>query len=167
MLRFRLGVRVILISVGTFAILLALLILLLGGRRDRETNRIIAEGQLAEGRFLNRVSGSCSGKNGCESDEIHVAYEVDGRSYRTSMFASRTGQEPIFKDEVIRVPRFGPERPFQVIYLPGDPGTSRLREDLVTDSAAVYGTAGMFGFIGLFFGAFGLFVLRPGRGLGD
>ncbi|WP_114950785.1 DUF3592 domain-containing protein [Sphingosinicella terrae] len=163
---FRLGTRGIILSGAAFAIAVALLILWLGARYDRETEQVIAEGRLAEGRFLYREYGSCSGQRSCESDTIHIAYDVGGVTYRTSMSATRSGREPVFEDEVIRVPRLGPERLFQVVYLPGDPAISRVREDLKTNPAAVYGTAGMFGFIGLVFGAFGLFVLRRRRGLG-
>ena len=166
--RFRFGAREMALGASAFALLVALLIVWLGARYDRETQRVIEEGRLAEGRFLYRDYGSCSRSNNrsCDSDTIHVAYDVEGITYRTSMSASRSGQDPVFEDEVIRVPRFGPERPFQVIYLPGDPATSRLREDLKTNPVAVYGTAGMFAFIGLVFGAIGLFVLRRRRGLG-
>ena len=81
------------------------------------------------------------------------------------MYASRSGREPIFKAEILRVPRLGPERPFQVVYLPSDPATSRLREDLSKAEIAVYGTAGMFMLCGLVFGAVGLFLMRRPKGL--
>jgi len=159
--RFRPGMRGIVLSGAAFAILVALLIAWLGHRYDLETDRIAAEGRLAEGEFLHRETGSCSGdRRSCDSDTIHVAYEVDGVTYRTSMVAGNgSGSEPIFKAERIRVPRLGEERPFQVLYLPSDPSRSRLRADMSKSDIAVFGTAGMFLLIGLVFGAMGLFVL--------
>ena len=58
------------------------------------------------------------------------------------------------------MPRLGPERPYQLVYLPSDPATARLREDLSKSAAAVCRTAGMFLLCGLVFGAAGLFLLR-------
>ena len=162
--RFRFGMREITLVVAAFAILVALLIVWLGARYDRETDRIVAEGRLAEGEFLSREYGSCN-DDGCDSDRINVADRVNGVTYRTSMVvtsANRSG--PIFEADLIRVPRLGPERPLQVVYLPSDPSRSRLRADLTHSDIAVYGTAGMFLLCGLVFGAAGLLLLRePGR----
>jgi len=162
--RFRFGLREITLAGAGFAILVALLIVWLGYRYDLETDRIVAEGRLAQGEYLYREYGSCS-DDGCDSDRIHVAYRVAGVTYRTQMVvSSRTRSGPIFKAERIRVPRLGPERPFQVLYLPSDPSRSRLRADLSHSDIAVYGTAGMFLLAGLVFGAAGWFLLRePGR----
>ena len=162
--RLRLGMRGITLAVAAVALLVALLIVWLGYRYDLETDRIIAEGRLAQGEFLYREYGSCT-DDSCDSDRIHVAYRVAGVTYRTSMVVGRVNRsEPMFKPELIRVPRLGPERPHQVVYLPSDPSQSRLREDLSHSDIAVYGTAGMFLLCGLVFGAAGLFLLRePGR----
>ena len=87
---------------------------------------------------------------------------VDGVTYRTSMLVPVTrGEGPVFEDEKIRVPRLGPERPYQVVYLPSDPAVSRVRVDISKIPAAIYGTAGMFALVGLVFVAFGLFVMGP------
>lgn len=162
--RFRFGLREITLAVAAGAILVALLIVWLGHRYDRETDRIVAEGRLAQGEYLYREYGSCS-DDGCDSDRIHVAYRVAGVTYRTQMVvSSSTRSGPIFEPEQIRVPRLGPERPFQVLYLPSDPSSSRLRADLSHSDIAVYRTAGMFLLAGLVFGAAALFLLRePGR----
>ena len=77
---------------------------------------------------------------------VRKSYEVAGVAYRTSMLLPESGREPIFKAEAIRVPRHGPERAYQVVYLPSDPATARLRADLIKSEIAVYGTAGMFAF---------------------
>ncbi|MGZ8312276.1 MAG: hypothetical protein ACXWUR_09450 [Allosphingosinicella sp.] len=159
--RFRWDMRTITLSVAAFAIGIAVLIVWLGARYDRETDRIVAEGRLVQGRFLSQTQGSCSSRDGCDPGTLDVAYEVDGVTYRTSMLVPvRRGSGPVFEAERIRVPRLGPERPYQVVYLPSDPATSRLREDISKSDAAVYGTAGMFALVGLVFGAMGLFVLR-------
>lgn len=164
--RFRLGMRGITLAAAAFAISVALLIVWLGHRHDLETDRIVEEGRLAQGAFLHREYGACSSGSGCDSDRVHVAYRVGDVAYRTSMVVSRSNSSgPLFEAELIRVPRLGPERPYQVVYLPSDPSRSRLRADLRKSDVAVYGTAGMFLFIGLVFGAFGLFVLKRRRGL--
>ena len=161
--RFRLGMRGIAIAACAFAILIALLVLWLGGRHDRETDRIVAEGRVAQGWFLSQTQGSCSSSDGCDPGTLEVGYAVEGVIYRTSMLVPVTrGDGPLFEDEKIRVPRLGPERPYQVVYLPSDPATSRMRVDISRNPAAIYGTAGMFGLVGLVFVAFGLFVLRRG-----
>jgi hypothetical protein len=158
--RFRLNMRTGTLAAAAFAIGVALLILWLGHRQDLVIDRLVEEGVLAEGRFLSREYGSCS-NDSCDSDRIHVAYAAGGVTYRTSMVVSRQGREPVFEAEVIRVPRLGPERPLQVVYLASAPATARLREDLSKSAVAVYGTAGMFLLVGLVFGAAGLFLLRP------
>ena len=162
--RFRMGGRGVALTAAAVAIGVALLVLWFGYRHDLTVERLVAEGQLAQGRYLSTNYGSC-GDDGCDSDTIHVAYQVDGVTYRTSMSASRSGREPIFKAKILPVPRLGPERPYQVVYLPSDPATSRLRADLSKAEIAVYGTAGMFLVCGLVFGAVGLFAMRPPRGL--
>lgn len=162
---FRLGMREMVLCGAAFALFVALLIVWLGHRYDAETDRIAAEGRLVQGEYLYREYGSCSGNRSCSSDRIHVAYVVDGITYRTSMADGRNGGRPVFEAELIRVPRLGPERPFQVLYLPSDPSRARLRADMTRSDLAVYGTAGMFGFMGLVFGAAGLFLLRKPRGL--
>jgi len=161
--RFRLGVRGITLTVAAGSFLVALLIVWLGYRYDLETDRIIAEGRLAQGEYLYREYGSCS-DDSCDSDRIHVSYRVAGITYRTSMVATPSNRSgPIFEAELIRVPRLGPERPFQVVYLPSDPSRSRLRADLSHSDIAVYGTAGMFLLCGLVFGAAALFLLGEPR----
>ena len=162
--RFRLGMRGITLAVAAVAILVALLIVWLGYRYDLETDRIVAEGRLVQGEYLYREYGSCS-DDSCDSDRIHVAYRVAGVTYRTSMVVGRVNRsEPMFRPDLIQVPRLGPERPHQVVYLPADPSRSRLRADLTHSDIAVYGTAGMFLLCGLVFGAAGWFLLRePGR----
>jgi hypothetical protein len=158
--RFRFDMRKATLAVAAFAITVALLILWLGHRQDLVIDRLVEEGLLAQGRFLGREYGSCS-DDGCDSDRINVAYAVSGVTYRTSMLVSRQGREAVFEPEILRVPRLGPERPFQVVYLSSAPATSRLREDLSKSGIAVYGTAGMFLLAGLVFGGAGLFLLRP------
>ena len=85
----------------------ALLILWLGYRYDRETDRLVAEGQLVQGRLLSQTFGSCS-SNG-SSGEIAIGYDVGGVAYRRTMLTpSCPEREPVFKAERIRVPRLGP-----------------------------------------------------------
>lgn len=158
--RFRIGMRGATLGVAAFSIAVALLVLWLGYRHDLTIDRLVAEGQLVQGRFLSSTQPS-----GDDAGTIDVAYEVDGVTYRTSTLIPSNRTRPVFEAEVIRVPRLGPERVDQVVYLPSDPGTSRLRVDLMKSDAAVYGTAGMFFLCGLVFGAAGLFLLRPSSGL--
>jgi len=159
--RFRMDMRRTSLLVAAITLGIALLILWLGYRHDREVDLLISEGQLVQGRQLYREFGSCSGRNGCDPDLVHVAYDVDGTTYRTSMPAdSSREREPLFDQALIEVPALGPQQPFQVIYLPADPEVSRVRADLRKSDVAVYGTAGMFGLIGLVAGWMGLFVLR-------
>jgi hypothetical protein len=145
------------LAVAAFAIGVALLVLWLGHRHDHLIDRLVAEGQLAQGRYLSSTPASSAGDG-----SIDVAYEVDGVAYRTSMLTGNPQREPVFEAGRIRVPRLGPERPDQVVYLPSDPATARLREDLSKTGVAVYGTAGLFFLCGLVFGAAGLFLLRRG-----
>ena len=146
--------RKVILGAAGLAIAVALLVIFLGYRYDLETDRIVAEGRLAEGEFLRRETGSCSGDDGCESDRIYVSYQVDGTAYQTSMFVTRADRsEAIFQPDIIRIPRLGEERLWQVVYLPDDPSVSRLRADISKSDIAVYGTAGMFLFIALFFAA--------------
>ena len=98
--RFRFDVRKATLAATAFAIGVAVLVLWLGHRHDLTIDRLVAEGQVAQGRFLHREYGSCS-DDGCDSDRIHVAYQVGGVTYRTSMVVSRQGREPIFKPTVI------------------------------------------------------------------
>jgi hypothetical protein len=158
--RFRMGMREATLAAAAFAIGVSLLVLWLGYRHDLTIDRLIAEGRLAQGRYLSSTRPS-----GDDAGSIEIAYEVDGVTYRTSTLIPSNRTEPIFKAEVIRVPRLGPERPDQVVYLPSDPGTSRMRIDLIKSDIAVCGTAGMFFFAGLVMGAAGLFLLRRPRGL--
>lgn len=157
--------RKIILGTAAFAAAVALLVIFLGYRYDLETDRIVAEGRLAQGDFLRRETGSCSGNEGCESDQVYVSYQVDGATYQASMFVPRAGRsEAIFRPEVIRIPRLGEERPYQVVYLPSDPSVARLREDISKSDIAVYGTAGMFLFVALFFAAGAWFAFpRKGR----
>ncbi len=151
--------RKILLGAAAFAAAIALLVVFLGYRYDLETDRIIAEGRLAQGEFLRLESGSCSGDDGCESDRLYVSYEVGGATYQVSMFVTRPGRsEAIFQPEIIHIPRLGAERLHQVVYLPSDPATARLRADISKSDIAIYGTAGMFLFIALFFAAGACFV---------
>jgi hypothetical protein len=139
----------------------ALLVLWLGYRTDRTIDRLVAEGELAQGRFLSRTYGDRD-----SAGSLDVAYAVGGVSYRVSMVVPYRQNDPVFPAEVIRVPRLGPERSYQVVYLPSDPSTARLRADLSKSPGAVYGTAGLFALAGLVLGAAGLFLLRPAKGLG-
>ena len=155
--------RYVALGAGALGISVALLILWLGARYDRETDRLAAEGQLAQGVYAGTRYDSSENIRDNRYSTIDVDYEVDGVRYRTSMIGgSSRGTEPVFKPERIRVPRLGPERPFQVIYLPSDPRVARVREDMSKSDIAIYGSAGLFGFIGLVFGLVGLFVI-PGR----
>jgi hypothetical protein len=149
------------LAAAAFCLGVALLVLWLGYRMDRTIDRLVEEGELAQGRFLSRTYGDRD-----SAGTLDVAYAVNGVTYRTSMTVPYRQTEPVFPAEVIRVPRLGPERPYQVVYLPSDPSTARLRADLSKAPAAVYGTAGMFALAGLVFGAAGLFLLRPPKGLG-
>lgn len=160
--------RKIILGAAGFAVAVALLVIFLGYRYDLETDRIVAEGRLAQGAFLRLETGSCSGDEGCESDRVYVSYQVDGATYQASMFVTRAGRsEAIFRPEIIRVPRLGAERPWQVVYLPSDPSVSRLRADISKSGIAVYGTAGMFLFVALFFAAVAWFGFSPrNRGAG-
>ena len=159
--RFRWDMRKATLSAAAFCLGVALLVLWLGYRMDRTIDRLVAEGELAEGRFLSRTHGDRD-----SAGSLDVAYAVNGVSYRVSMAVPYRQTDPVFPAGIIRVPRLGPERPYQVVYLPSDPSTARLRADLSKSPAAVYGTAGMFALAGLVFGAAGLFLLRPPKGLG-
>lgn len=161
--RFRFGAREAALSAASFAILVSLLILWLGHRHDLEVDRLVAEGKLAQGEYLSTEYGSASRGR---SDLYTVRYRVDGVEYRTSAPGRTSSEtEPIFEAELIRIPRLGPEKWYQVVYLPTDPSVSRLRADMKKSTVAAYGAAGMFMLIGLVFGAMGLFVIRKRRGL--
>ncbi|MBX3561832.1 MAG: hypothetical protein KF780_08460 [Sphingomonas sp.] len=163
--RLRLNPRRIMLGGAGLAGAVALLVLYLGYRHDLYIDRIVAEGRLAQGEYLGRRYGSCSSGEGCESDEIQVSYQVDGVAYRTSMFVTPGHRsEAIFQPEVIRMPRLGEERLFQVVYLPSDPSVARLRADISKSDIAVYGTAGMFLLVSLVFAAVALFALPREEG---
>lgn len=161
--RRRFSTRQIALAAGAFGLSVALLILWLGHRYDQETDLLAAQGQLAQGVYINTTYNSSSNSRD-SSSTIEVGYRVDGVEYRTSMSGgSSRGTKPIFEPERVRVPRLGPEKPFQVVYLPSDPTVARVREDMSKSDVAVYGTAGMFGFIGLVFGSMGFFVFPSRR----
>jgi hypothetical protein len=153
--------RRVFLGAAAFAACVAAVILWLGYRHDAGIDRIVAEGRLAEGEFLRESAETCTRENvsSCYR-QIDVAYVVDGARYETSMTVRGSGPEPIFDQEVIRVPRLGEERPWQVLYLPSDPSVARMRADLLKSDVAVYGTAGAFSVIAIVFGAVGLFAFR-------
>jgi hypothetical protein len=159
--RFRWDMRMAPLAAAAFAIGIALLVLWLGHRHDRLIDRLVAEGELAQGRFLSQTQGDRD-----SAGTLDVAYTVNGVGYRTSTSIPYSHSEPLFPAEAIRIPRLGPERAYQVVYLPSDPSTARLRADMTKSAAAVYGTAGMFALAGLVFGGVGLLMLRRPRGLG-
>lgn len=157
----RLDMRIAALCAGATAMLLAVLIVWLGHRQDAVIDRLVAEGRLAQGEYLSTDYGS---RSDGASDQVHVSYVVDGTKYYASMVISgSTGRKPIFENEVIPLPRLGEEKLFQVVYLPSDPSIARLRADISKSRIAVYGTAGMFLFIGLFIIMAGVFVFPAKR----
>jgi hypothetical protein len=153
--------RRVFLGAAAFAACVAAVILWLGYRHDAGVDRIIAEGRLAEGAFLGESTETCTrGSSSSCYRRVDVAYAVNGTRYETSMTVRGSGPEPIFEQEVIRVPRLGDERPWQVVYLPSDPSVARMRADLQKSDVAVYGTAGFFSVIAFVFGAVGIFAFR-------
>jgi hypothetical protein len=147
----RWGARHAAFGASVFAIGLALLILWLGHRSDQEIDRLVAEGQLAQGRPSDAY------------DDDAVLFSVNGAEYRTYYMSEGSGDsEALFQPKRVVMPRLGPEAHLQVVYLPSDPSIARVRDDMSKSGPAIYGTAGMFGLIGLVFGFVGMFVL--GRG---
>jgi hypothetical protein len=153
------------LAAAALAFAVSLLILWFGHLRDRETDRLAAEGQVTQGVYLETFSGSSSSASR-GSDTVVVGYTVGGVRYTTSVLDSRDDREAMFQPQPVRVPRLGPEQPLQVVYLPSDPAVAQVRDDMSKHPVAIYAAAGLFALIGLVFGAMGLFVLRARRGLG-
>ncbi len=147
--RIRWGMRHSALAAGMVALSIAALILWLGSRAEREVDRLAAEGEVTRGWTL--------------IDSGQIGYAVGGVEYRTFLRTEEdSDSEPIFKPSPVATPRLGPPGEMQVVYLPSDPSVARLREDMSTYLAAIYGAAGLFGLIGLVFLGVGLFLL-PGR----
>jgi hypothetical protein len=139
-------------AAAAFAVGIALLILWLGHRSDQKIERLAAEGQLAQGRLSDGF------------DDDAVMFSVNGAEYQTSFMSDGSGgSDALFQSERVVIPRLGPEAHLQVVYLPSDPSVARLRDEMTKSDAAVYGTAGVFGLIGLVFGFVAMFVLRRRR----
>ncbi len=110
------------VAIGTARFISAM-----GLRHDRAIDRLAAEGAVTQGRALPRNYGSCRGGS-CASDVVDVEYSVGGRRYFTyQTIPSDPDRKPILEPRLVGVPRLGPERPFQVVYLPADPAVARVR----------------------------------------
>jgi hypothetical protein len=148
----RLGARHAALAGGVSALAIALLMLVLGHRSDRNVERLAAEGRLAQGGYSEAY------------DDEAITFTVDGTEYRTFFMSEDSADTPaLFKPERVRTPRLGPEAPLQVVYLPSDPSVARMRDDMVRSGMAIYGTAGMFGLIGTLFTIVGIFAMRRPR----
>lgn len=159
--RSRFGPRQAALSASAFGIGVALLILWLGYRHDLEIDRLVAEGQLAEGEYIDTHYGSRADGS---ADRARFRFTVKGVKYWASAGGgSSSASKPLFEPELIRLPRLGPEGRSQIVYLPSDPSVSRLRDDMKKAYVTAYAAAGMFMLIGLVFGAVGLFVFPKRR----
>lgn len=153
------SMRVIAFSAGLFALLIAGLILWLGLASTRGVERLIAEGQIVQGEFVNQTTDHNRG-----SDIWHVKYRVGDKDYSVTSRVRHSGRSaPLIDDTPAPMPQFGPEEPLQVVYLPSDPAIARLRSDLSTDNLPYYLASGFLALIGLAMVAAARFLLPKSR----
>jgi Protein of unknown function (DUF3592) len=152
-------IRGIVLGASGFAFAVAVLILWLGSASSDTIKQLIAQGQVTQGELVSTSYGS--------SDEMLIDYTVNGTTYRLTAFSTPSNRSrPIFDPAPVDVPRLGPAEAWQVVYLPSDPETARLRVDLNPTNMITYIAAGFFALIGLVFGLFGWRVLGKLKGLG-
>jgi len=128
-----------------------------------KTHRLVDTGQVAEGTVVDRQSSN-SGSDNRGGDTCFyniVSYKVAGKAYQLDGGCHSDLRQPLHVPTIVDIPRLGPERPDQVVYLPSDPEVAKLRSEITFDLIPDYGTGGLFLLIGVVFGWFGLVVLKP------
>ena len=117
--------RPIALTLSAIALIVAVVILVAGFRANAEVDRLIARGRVVQGTF--GMPDTTNSENTCD----RVDYVVEARHYTLAAeCSSNNDQRPIVPETIVAVPRLGPEKPGQVVYLPGDPAVARLRDEL-------------------------------------